>query len=271
MKEKKNISKLKYLNYNNYCKGIIFIKIFIIIFLNLFIFNTNKNFKSLLIKNQFQISNSKKILNISYRLKKKIDYNKKFSILVIKCKTCGLFSFYIHYLGCIKIFINKGYIPIIDQTSYPNIFNKFSFNYYDKNPWELYFNQPYGYTLANIKKYAKKKKKFYCWPNNSNKPDKYTLYNNKYLMNFWHNLANKYIPIKKEIINEAKIMRKKLFKGLSNILGVLMRGTDYISMRPKNHCIPPKLEIMIEDIRDMDKKNKYDWIFITTEDNIIIY
>ena len=88
-------------------------------------------------------------------------------------------------------------------------------------------------------------------------------------MNFWHNLANKYIPIKKEIINEAKIIRKKLFKGLNNILGVLMRGTDYISMRPKNHCIPPKLETMIEDIKDMDKKNKYDWIFITTEDNII--
>ena len=201
-------------------------------------------------------------------LKKKKDYIKKFFILVIKCRTCGLFSFYIHYLGCIKIFINKGYIPIIDQNSYPNIFNKFCPNYSNKNPWELYFNQPYGYSLENIRKYAKKKEKFYCRPKSSDRPDKYTLYTNKYLMNFWHNLANKYIPIKKEIINEAKIIRKKLFEGLYNVLGVLMRGTDYIAMRPKDHSIPPKIGTLIEDIKDMDKKNKYDWIFITTEDDI---
>ena len=200
--------------------------------------------------------------------KKKKDYSKKFCILVIKCRTCGLFSFYIHYLGCIKIFINKGYIPIIDQNSYPNIFNKFCPNYSNKNPWELYFNQPYGYSLENIRKYAKKKEKFYCRPKSSDRPDKYTLYTNKYLMNFWHNLANKYIPIKKEIINEAKIIRKKLFEGLYNVLGVLMRGTDYIAMRPKDHSIPPKIGTLIEDIKDMDKKNKYDWIFITTEDDI---
>ena len=82
-------------------------------------------------------------------------------------------------------------------------------------------------------------------------------------------MSNKYIPIKKEIIKEANIIRKKLFKGLNNILGVLMRGTDYLAMKPKNHCIPPKIEIMIQDIKDMDRKNNYDWIFITTEDNII--
>ena len=48
-----------------------------------------------------------------------------------------------------------------------------------------------------------------------------------------------------------------------------MRGTDYIAMKPKKHCIPPKIETMIEDIKDMDKKYNYDWIFITTEDDII--
>lgn len=175
MKENKYISKLEYINCNRYSKRIVFIKIFITIFLNLFNFSLNKKFKSLFIKNN-QIRNLKRNINSMLLFKKKIDYSKKFCILVIKCKTCGLFSFYIHYLGCIKIFINKGYIPIIDQNSYPNIFNKFSPNYSNKNPWELYFNQPYGYSLENIRKYAKKKEKFYCRPKRSDRPDKYTLY-----------------------------------------------------------------------------------------------
>lgn len=272
MKENKNKSKFEYLNNNNiYCRGMSINKIFIIIFLYLFNFFTNKNFNGLQNKNIIQISNIKK--NNKYKfLKKYKNYdNFKFAILIYKCKTCGLFSFYIHYLGCIKTFINKGYIPIIDLISYPNIFNNFIINSSNENPWELYFSQPYGFSLKNINKYALNKKKFYCRPISPDKPDKSTIFINKYLMDFWHNFANKYIPIKKEIINEAKIIRKRVFKGLNNILGVLMRGTDYISMRPKNHCIPPKIETMIKDIKDMDRKNNYDWIFITTEDVIIIY
>ena len=223
----------------------------------------------MLINNGIQLNNLTKNIKSKSLFKKKIDYNNNFAILIIKCQTCGLFSFYIHYLGCIKIFLNKGYIPIIDLVSYPNIFNKFNPNYSNKNPWELFFNQPYGYTLENIKKYATNKTNFDCMPNHSDKPDLYTLYINKNLVDFWHNLANKYIPIKKEIINEAILIREKLYNGLYNVLGVLMRGTDYIAMRPKNHCIPPTIEILIEDIKDMDKKNNYDWIFITTEDDLI--
>ena len=42
-------------------------------------------------------------------------------------------------------------------------------------------------------------------------------------------------------------------------------------MRPKGHSIPPKINMLINDIKDFDIKNNYDWIFITTEDKIIIY
>ena len=88
-------------------------------------------------------------------------------------------------------------------------------------------------------------------------------------MDFWHNMAYKYIPIKKEIINESFIIMKKLFKNSNNILGVLIRGTDYIASKPKNHFIPPKIKIVFKDIKEMNKKNQYDLIFLTTEDEII--
>ena len=54
-----------------------------------------------------------------------------------------------------------------------------------------------------------------------------------------------------------------------NILGVLIRGTDYVSKRPRNHPKQPTPKMVFKDIEKMDKKNKYDWIFITTEDDLI--
>ena len=70
--------------------------------------------------------------------------------------------FHNRYLGCIVSFIKEGYIPIVDLISFPNIFNKFYINSLNKNPWELYFNQPYGYTLEGVKKNSKNIKYFNC-------------------------------------------------------------------------------------------------------------
>ena len=77
------------------------------------------------------------------------------------------------------------------------------------------------------------------------------------------------MPIKKEIINEANIIWKKLFKKSKNVLGVLGRGTDFVNLKPNGHSIPPSTDKMIEDVKKMNKKNKYDWIYLATEDDKI--
>ena len=87
-------------------------------------------------------------------------------------------------------------------------------------------------------------------------------------MNYWHNLANIYMPIKNEIIKKSNNIIHILFKESNNILGVLMRGTDYLAIKPKNHPIPPDSEMVIHDIKNMDNKNKYNYIFLATEDDI---
>ena len=43
----------------------------------------------------------------------------------------------------------------------------------------------------------------------------------------------------------------------------------YISRRPKGHSIQPNIERVISDVKIMDEKNKYDFIFFATEDEII--
>jgi hypothetical protein len=51
----------------------------------------------------------------------------------------------------------------------------------------------------------------------------------------------------------------KLFKGSTNILGILTRGTDYVAGRPRGHPIPPTIEMVSNDIKEMDKRYNYDF------------
>ena len=88
-------------------------------------------------------------------------------------------------------------------------------------------------------------------------------------MNYWHNMAARYMPIKNEIIKESNNIINRIFNESRNILGILLRGTDYIAIKPKGHAIPPKTKDVIKDVEILDNKYKYDWIFLATEDSII--
>jgi len=204
---------------------------------------------------------SAKIL-ISFDEKMKDYKTKKFVLFGRKeYPFCGFFSFYIVHLGCANKFINEGYIPIIDLLYFKNIFNKGNKSIY--NPWELFFHQPYNYTLEEVKKYANNFKYVNCTQYLFRPSEKNIYYHNDSI-NFWHNFAKKYTPVKKEIMNEVEIIMKNLFGYTKNILGVKIRGTDYFGR--KYHSIPPKVEQIIPDVKELDKKYKYDFIFFATED-----
>ena len=131
----------------------------------------------------------------------------------------------------------------------------------------IFFFQPYNYTLEEVKKYAKNVKYFNCTPANY-RPNEINIYYNNYSINFWHNFAKEYIPLRKEIIHEANIIIKKLFGNSKNVLGVKIRGTDYTKRR-EGHPIPPKVEQVISDVKIMDEKYHYDFIFFSSEDEKI--
>ena len=158
----------------------------------------------------------------------------------------------------------EGYIPIIDLQSFDNIYNK---NNKSNNPWELFFYQPFNYTLYEVKKYAKNITYLDC-KSNFYRPNQ-NIYFNKSSMIFWHHFAKKYMAVKDNIIYETKSIMKKLFNKSKNILGVKLRGTDYLAKRPKSHPIPPKVEQVISDVKLLDSQYKYDYIFFATEDEII--
>ena len=77
------------------------------------------------------------------------------------------------------------------------------------------------------------------------------------------------MPLKNEIKEEANNIMKNLFNNSKNILGVKIRGTDYLSVKPKNHSKQPKVEQVILDVKHMDEQYNYDFIFFATEDELI--
>ena len=216
---------------------------------------------------QFYVFNTIDYYNLPNNQNKKDFSLYRFSIVQrLQCPNCGFFSFYMIHLGCINKCLSMGYIPIIDLQSFPNAYN--NGNTSILNPWEIFFYQPYNYTLEEVKLYAKNIIYFDC-THEEFRPDEKKLYFKKNLIIYWHNFEQKFMPLKREIINESINIMKILFGNSTNILGVKMRGTDYISRRPKGHSIQPNIERVISDVKIMDEKNKYDFIFFATEDEII--
>ena len=151
------------------------------------------------------------------------------------------------------------------MTTLPNVIN--GFNNSKTNNWESLFEQPFNFTLENVLKYGKNIRHIQtsdCHPRIS--PYKPL---NEVSLNFWHHFAIKYSPIKNELIELSNKIMFKLFKDSKNILGVLARGTDFVSMKLKDHPIPPNITDVIKDVKEMDNKYNYDYIFFTTEDEII--
>lgn len=200
----------------------------------------------------------------------KKDYkNNKFAIIRNpNMYTCGLFCYYNIYLSCVESLLIKGYIPIVDLNSFPNILNDFLTNSSKTNPWEYFFEQPYCYSLNEVLKRAEKIIYYKC-TKVSKEPLFVDYFNKSLSIIFWSNIATNYIPIKKKLIKESNIIKDRLFRKSNNVLGVFIRGTDYISVKPKLHPKVPSTEQIIKDIKLMNKKFNYDWIFIITEDKNI--
>ena len=114
--------------------------LFLAVFFSHFIYNYNYIFKNKYKKkSDFSLSQ----LSDNLEVNKTLDFETKtFGIMRRKdCRKCGLFSYYSLHLGCILIYLNQGYIPIIDVSSFRNIFNGYNKSSPQNkiNPWEAFF------------------------------------------------------------------------------------------------------------------------------------
>ena len=162
-------------------------------------------------------------------------------------------------------------IPIIDMQHYQNPYLKENRIYKD-NAWEYFFKQPSKYCLNDIKEddeviignleQIKHANLFYTteWipvsPKNENSIKKETRKNLKSFLYFSDETNNYILNTYNKIIGNKK-----------NILGVLIRGTDYTERRTYKEDIQPKIKKVIKKIKEYRKMYpEIEYIYLATED-----
>lgn len=135
-------------------------------------------------------------------------------------------------LGLICYSLYRGYMPIIE-------INKGS---HDCNNWDWYFKQP--------------NEIFNCETDSSN--------NSIICDRIWTDFASENIKsllYKKFVIFNEKTQSYidneiKNVGDMTRVLGVLMRGTDYVALKPKGHPIQPQPEVLLKKAKEIfDEKN----------------
>lgn len=184
-------------------------------------------------------------------------------------ETTGLFARYKFVAGHVRYALTKGWLPVVDMQNYANPYlapEKLG----KENAWEYYFEQPlrigleqaYGGenivlsnglhangTLTEVNKFFE---------------------NRNNVMSEWRMLVKLgLLKVKPALMEEIVAVQKKLFAPNDRVLGVLLRGTDYVAKRPHDHPTPPMefaASIVVEKIQQW-QCNK---IFLATEDKIIV-
>lgn len=163
--------------------------------------------------------------------------------------------------------IEKGYIPIVDlQNNHTQYTKEYTFG--KENVWEMFFEQPMGYGLDDIKEACNviiNKKAAY--PSKSFFMGQF--YDDKKKIEFYRELFRKYIRFNSMTLEELELSKNKILPKGAKVVGVLCRGTDYVLNQPKNHPIQPDSKMVIQDVKKVMRNYGCDYVFLATEDQDI--
>ena len=164
-----------------------------------------------------------------------------------------------------------GYEPIIDWKNYSNFYKEKYMINNKTNSWEYYFNQPIETPLEEV---YKSKNVILSSTNVS------SIIESKFLMkdlnqaNFINDSEqiNKFNDISKKISlvepikKETEKILDDLFKSRKNILGIVLRGTDYLNnYLSRGHPTPFIAENSLEIVEDYLNEWKMEYIYLSTE------
>lgn len=188
--------------------------------------------------------------------------DKTFYIIRPTSKIEGLLSLFFMVMRNIAYAEENGFIPIVDFLNYETQYNCDRLINNTHNAWEYYFKQVSDISLDEV--YKSKNVFVSGW----GRPDsKCTIFKNDYseeINNERKTFIAKYTGIQ-ETINE-KVIDFCEDNFTEEVLGVYVRGTDYLRLRPKGHPIQPPLEDVMEKVKEYVGKYNIKKIFLVTED-----
>ena len=178
------------------------------------------------------------------------------------CKV-GLFSHVMTNMGLVAYAVKQGYIPVIDMQNGRNTYLEEG-KVGRENAWEYYFEQPCGYRLADIRDAKNVILSDGLITEKNEYPD-FRVAEGGELFAYWHDIFQKYFKVKEDIRLEYEKIREVMLGG-AKTLGILARGTDYVSSKPKGHPIQPTAEQMIKKAEEIMKEYSCEKIYLATED-----
>ena len=187
--------------------------------------------------------------------------DKTFFVIRRNAPNAGLFSFVITNVGWMRYATDHGYIPVIDMQSYYNTYITKD-NIGKTNSWEYYFKQPCGYGMSDIAH----SKNIIISSVNAAAKNPNPIDDSEFAK--WHEYAHKYLTLTDKVQKEIDKKENELW-GDKRILGVLCRGTDYISTKPLGHPVQPDILDVMDKVSDVMKKENCDAVYLATEDEMI--
>lgn len=197
----------------------------------------------------------------------RLNPDKNIYVIRRNASTVGLFSYFITTVGGIAYAEKNGMTPVVDMKNYPNTY-LLPEEVGKKNAWELFFMQPGGISLED----ALKSKSVVIGRGEPTYPFPYgrsTFFKNENgILDYWRQICKKYIVLNNDVIQQVE-KEKEIFKG-KKVLGVMCRGTDYTSMKPKSHPIQPTVQMVIKKVDRVIEDKNFDAIYLVTEDQKIV-
>ena len=192
--------------------------------------------------------------------------DKTFYIIRRRDENAGLFSYVFTNLGHIKYAVENGWIPVVDMMNYPNPY--IPKGEHPQNAWECFFEQPCGYKLRDIER-AKN-----VVLSNGFIPEQYPTYsmfgpNHHGLKRIWKEYFSQYVRFNADVWEKAE-REMGVMPFISESYAVILRGTDYLKLKPKNHPIQPSIEQAIQQIDSLMNQWGKAPLFLVTEDHDIV-
>lgn len=172
----------------------------------------------------------------------------------------GLMALFLEICKNLAYADKMGYIPYIDMKNY---YTQYS-NHID-NVWDFYFTQPSSYSEKEV--YNSKNvilSGFSFFSSFSTDMFTYKIFEDSDLNRKCYDLIFSKINFTKAV-NE--LVEKEIFNlHLDKSLGVYIRGTDYVKLRPVGEHVQPNIEDLVCKIKEFERKFKFNYIFVVTED-----
>lgn len=156
----------------------------------------------------------------------------------------------------------KGYCPYIDWKNYKT-------QYYDgkKNAWEYFFKQPSNLTENEV--YKSKKVYLSGWSFKTVNPEglfEADVFTDKRIRGKSSEMLCEHIHFSDEVL--SIVNKEATSLNISECIGVYIRGTDYVKLKPSGEYVQPSVDQMKCKIHEFE--NKYNApIFLVTEDGDI--